>query len=60
MNEIFELKNEHPYNLRQHSQYLRPLVKSLYHRTESLSYLGSKSLGHTPKHLQKYRWSTPI
>ena len=42
MNQIFELRNEHRYNLRQHSQFFRPLVKSVYHRTESLSYLGPK------------------
>ena len=42
MNEVFELRNEHPYNLRQHSQFFRPLVKSVYHGTESLSYLRPK------------------
>ena len=38
MNKIFEVRNEHPYNLRQNSQFFRPLVKSIYHRTESRSY----------------------
>ena len=42
MNEIFELRNKHPYNLRQNSQFFRPLVKSVYHGTESLSYFGPK------------------
>ena len=42
MNEIFEVRNEHSYHLRQNSQFFRPLVKSVYHGTESLSYLGPK------------------
>ena len=42
MNEIFKLRNEHPYNVRQNFQFFRLLVKSVYHRTESLSYLGPK------------------
>ena len=42
MNKIFEVRNEHSYKIRQNSQFFRPLVKSLYHRNESLSYLGSK------------------
>ena len=42
INKIFELRNEHPYNLRQNSQFFWPLVKSVYHGAESLSYLGTK------------------
>ena len=42
INEIFEVRNEHPYNLRQNSQFSRPSVKSVYHGTESLYYLGPK------------------
>ena len=42
MNEIFELRNERRYNLRQSSQFFLPLVNSVYHGTESLSYLGPK------------------
>ena len=42
MNEIFEVRNEHPYNLRQNYQFFRPLVRSVYHGTESISYLGPK------------------
>ena len=42
MNEIIEVRNEHPYNLRQNSEFFRPLVKSVYHGTESLFYLGPK------------------
>ena len=42
MNEIFEVRNKHHKNLRQNSQFSWPLVKSAYHGTESLSYLGPK------------------
>ena len=42
MNEIFEVRNEHPFNLRQNSQFFGSLVKSVSHRYESLSYLGPK------------------
>ena len=48
MNEIFEVRNEHPYNLKQNSQFFRLLVKSVYHGTESLSYLGPKVLDILP------------
>ena len=44
MNEIYEVRNVHPYNLRQNSQFSWPLVKSLYHKTESLFYLEPKVL----------------
>ena len=40
MNEIFEVRNEHLYNLRQNSQFFQPL--SVYHGTESPSYLVPK------------------
>ena len=59
-NYIFEVRIEHPFNLRQNSQFFGPLVKSVYHRYESLSYLGPKIWDITPKHLQKCRWSTQI
>ena len=37
---IFIRKNCHPYNLRLNSQFSRPLVRSVFHRTETISYLG--------------------
>ena len=37
---IFIQKNCHPYNLRLNSQFSRPLVRSVFHGTESISYLG--------------------
>ena len=36
----FRQKNSHPYNLRLNSQFSRPLVRSVFHGTKSMSYLG--------------------
>ena len=40
VSKIFTQKNCHPYNLRLNSQFSRPLVRSVFHKTESISYLG--------------------
>ena len=42
MNRAFKLKSDSRYNLRQILQFSRSLVKSVYHGTESVSYLGPK------------------
>ena len=42
MQEIFKLKDQPHYNLRYNSLFFRPLVKSVYKGTESLSFLGPK------------------
>ena len=42
MNRVFKLNSDSRYNLRQISQFSRSLVKSVYQRTESISYLGPK------------------
>ena len=42
MNDIFKQKENSRYNLRQISKFLRPLVKSVYHGSESVSFLGPK------------------
>ena len=42
MHEIFKLKNQPQYTLRYNSLFSRPLVKSVYKGTESLSFLGPK------------------
>ena len=42
MENIFKIREESHYNLRQNSQFSRPLVRSVYHGTESISYLGPK------------------
>ena len=42
MNRVFKLNSDSCYNLRQILQFSRSLVKSVYHGTESISYLGPK------------------
>ena len=42
MHEIFKLKGQSHYNLRYNSLFFRPLVKSVYKGTESLTFLGPK------------------
>ena len=37
---IFTEKITHPYNLQLNSQFSSPLVRSVFHGTESISYLG--------------------
>ena len=43
MNRVFKLNSDSRYNLRQILQFSRSLVKSVYHGTESVSYLGPKN-----------------
>ena len=40
LSNIFTQKNCQPYNLRLNSQFFRPLLRSVFHETESISYLG--------------------
>ena len=42
MHKIFKSKDQPQYNLRYNSLFSRPLVKSIYKGTESLSFLGPK------------------
>ena len=42
MNRVFKLNSDSRYNLRQISQFSRSLVKSVYHGTESISYISPK------------------
>ena len=37
MDNVFKLRTENPYSLRQVSEFSMPIVKSVYHGTESLS-----------------------
>ena len=37
---LLKNKNRYPYNLRHDSHFSRPLVKTVFHETESISYLG--------------------
>ena len=41
ISDIFKHKNSHPYNLPHVSQFFRPLLKTVFHGTKSISYLGS-------------------
>ena len=52
MNNIFKLNAEHSYNLGQVSEFSRPLVKTVYHGTESISYLGPKIWDILPEKLK--------
>ena len=52
MNNIFKLKVENPDNLRQVSEFSRPIIKSVYHGTESISYLGPKKWDIVPEKLK--------
>ena len=51
---IFKQKNCHPYNLRLNSQFSRPLVRSVFHGTESISYLGPVIWGILPDSFETY------
>ena len=42
MNEIFQLREKSHYNLRYTSEFIIPLIHSVYHGSKSVSYLGPK------------------
>ena len=52
MDNVFKLRTENPYSLRQVSEFSRPIVKTAYHGTESLSYLGPKIWDILPEKLR--------
>ena len=52
MSNMFKLKAENSYNLGQVSEFSRPMVKSVYHGTESISYLGPKIWDILPEKLK--------
>ena len=52
INNIFKLKAENSYNLRQVSEFSRPMVKSAYDGTESISCLGPKLWDILPEKLK--------
>ena len=52
MSNIFKLRAEDSYNLRQVSEFSRPIIKSVYHGTESISYLGPKTWNILPEKLK--------
>ena len=53
MSNMFKLKAENSYNLRQVSEFSRLMVKSVYHGTESISHLGPKIWDILPEKLKK-------
>ena len=52
INNIFKLKAENSYNLRRAFEFSRPMVKSVYQRIESNSYLGPKIWDVLPEKLK--------
>ena len=52
MNNIFKVRAKNSDNFRHFSQIYRPMVKSVYHGTESISYLGPKIWEILPKKLK--------
>ena len=52
VNNIFKLRAENSYNLKQVSEFSKPMVKSAYHGTESISYLGPKIWNILPEKLK--------
>ena len=52
MKDIFPI-NRNPYNPRQNSQFSRPRINTVYHRTESISNHGPKLRDLVPSNLKK-------
>ena len=52
MNNIFMLRAENSYNLKQVSEFSKPMVKSVYHVTENISYLGPRRWNILPEKLK--------
>ena len=42
MTELFEQRNKHHYNLRNNVHYITPRIRTVYHGSESISFLGPK------------------
>ena len=53
ISELFEQKNKHHYNLRHDLEFTIPAVNSMYHGTESISFLGPKIWNILPNTLKK-------
>ena len=51
--ELFRKKGQHQYNLRHNSKFTKPAVNSVYHGTESVSFLGPKNWDFLPDRLKK-------
>ena len=51
MDNVLKLKTENPFNLRKFSEFARPIVKTVYQGSESMSYLGRKIWDTLPEKL---------
>ena len=55
MNNVFKLKIENHYNLRQVSKFYRPIVKAVYHGIESVSIIrGTKNMAYTARKIKQH------
>ena len=54
MSNMFKLKAENSYNLRQVSEFSRPMVKTVYHGTESIFILRTKNMGYTSRKTKEH------
>ena len=50
--ELFEKRNEQHYDLRKNSQFTIPPIRTVYHRSESISFLGPKISNILPDRLK--------
>ena len=50
--ELFEQRNEQHYNLRKNSQFTIPLIRIVYHGSESISFLEPKTWNILPKKME--------
>ena len=49
---IFSTMNENPYNLRNYNDFRIPFARTVYHGTESISYLGPKIWEIVPREIK--------
>ena len=54
MSNMLKLKVENSYNLRQVSEFSRPMVKSVCHGTESIFILRTKNMGYTSRKTKEH------
>ena len=52
MTELFEQRNEHHYNLRNNVHFITPQIRTVYHGSESISFLGPKIWNILPDRLK--------
>ena len=50
--ELFEHKEQHYYNLRNNAEFAIPAIRTVYHGSESISYLGPKIWNILPDRLK--------